>query len=65
MNNLSGSFLVGYDFSNADTGVLVIGINDKRENVKVINTFSGKDAKELFDRLTTDTLKKENKSGKT
>ena len=55
MNNLSGSFLVGYDFSNADTGVLVIGIKDNGANVKVINTFSGKDAKELFDRLTTDT----------
>ena len=62
MNNLSGSFIVGYDFSDADIGVLVVGTRVSEGHTRVINAFSGKDARAMFDMLTT---KPEEKHGNT
>ena len=59
MINLSGSIIVGYDFSESDNGVLIVGKQDKGK-VKVINAFEGREAKELLDRLITKKGKEKN-----
>ena len=50
MKELNGSLVVGYDFTDKDTGVLIIG---KQENgsVNVINAFQDKEASELLHKL--------------
>lgn len=50
-NLLSGSLIVGYDFSAKDKGVLIIGKKAKGEAVKVINAYEGKEAYDLFQKL--------------
>ena len=62
MNNLTGSFIIGYDFEDAETGVLVVGTRASEVRTAIINSFSGKDAGSLLDILTT---KQENKNGNT
>lgn len=52
MKNLSGSLIIGYDFSSSDKWVLIVGTQDRGE-VTIINAFQDEEAKELFDRLTT------------
>ena len=59
MNAISGSYIVGYDFGERDTGVLVVGKQVKGQ-VEVINAFSGEDARAMFEMLTTNNLKGEN-----
>ena len=50
MKELNGSLVVGYDFTDKDTGVLIIG---KQENgsVNVINAFQDKEAVDIFNKL--------------
>lgn len=55
----NGSLIVSWDFSHGkDEGILLVG---KQENQKVtiINAFQGKDATEIYEKLTT-VKKKEN-----
>ena len=52
-NNLTGSLIVGYDFSAGDKGVLIVGKKAKGEAVDVINAFEGKAAYDLFQKLIT------------
>lgn len=62
MAKINESLIIGVDFSeNRDTGVMVVGrqINGK---MNVINAFHGKDAEELYAKLTT-VLKKEKHDG--
>ncbi len=63
MNNLTGSFIIGYDFEDAETGVLFF-VRTRASEVRtaIINAFSGKDARSLLDILTT---KQEEKHGNT
>lgn len=62
MNNLTGSFIIGYDFEDAETGVLVVGTRASEGRTTIINAFSGKDARALLDILTT---KQEEQHGNT
>lgn len=49
----SGSLLIGFDFSkNGDTNVLIVG-KQKKGKVEIINAIQGKEAEELYTRLTT------------
>ena len=51
--NCSGCFLVGYDFTNdKDVSNMLIGQIDVKGNIKIINSFQGEEAKELFVKLT-------------
>ena len=50
----SGCFLVGYDFTNdKDESIILVGQIDIKGNIEVINGFKGKEAEELFAKLTT------------
>ena len=53
--NCSGCFLVSYDFTDGkDESIMLIGqIDVVKRNIKIINTFKGKEAEELFSKLTT------------
>lgn len=52
--NTSGSVIVSWDFSNGrDTGILLVGKKEKQKDVEVINAFQGKEAEELYFKLTT------------
>ena len=62
MNNLTGRFIIGYDFEDAETGVLVVGTRASEGRTAIINAFSGKDARAMFDMLTT---KREEQLGNT
>ena len=55
MNNLTGSFIIGYDFEDAETGVLVVGTRASEGRATIINAFSGKDARALLGIFTTKT----------
>ena len=52
-NNLTGSLIVGYDFSANDVGVLIVGRKTKGQATEVINAFQGKEAYDLFQKLIT------------
>lgn len=58
--HLSKTLLVGVDFSDEDTGVLIV-CEIEGVNTKVKNLFHGKEAKELYEKLIT-VQKKEEKS---
>ena len=50
----SGCFLVSYDFTDGkDRSNMLIGQIDIKGNIEIINTFQGKEAEELFAKLTT------------
>lgn len=51
--NKSGSVIVSWDFSHGnDKGVLIVGKQIKRR-VEIVNAFQGKDAVDLYLKLTT------------
>ena len=50
MKELNGSLVVGYDFTDKDTGVLIIG-NQENGKVTVINAFQDKEAVDIFNKL--------------
>lgn len=53
MSNV-GSVLVSWDFSHGkDVGILLVGKKLPGQSVKVINAFQGKEAEELYLKLTT------------
>ena len=50
----SGCFLVSFDFTNGkDKSIMLVGQKDIKGNIVVINDFQGKEAEELFVKLTT------------
>lgn len=50
----SGAVIVSWDFSNGkDVGVLLVGKKDPGKPIEIINAFQGKEAEELYQRLTT------------
>lgn len=59
MTNLSDTLLVSIDFHDPDTGVLIVGRKTPKQALKIVNAFQGKEALELYKKLTT---VKENKN---
>ena len=57
--NLSDTLLVSIDFYDSDTGVLIVEKKTPKQAVKIVNAFQGKEALELYKKLTT---MKENKN---
>ncbi len=49
---LNGSLVIGYDFSKADSPLLVVGIQ-KDDKMDILNAIAGPDAKRLFNELIT------------
>ena len=47
----NGAVIVSWDFSHEDTGVLIVG-RQKNKEITVINAFQGKEARELYEKLT-------------
>lgn len=47
----SGAVIVSWDFSNRDTGVLIVG-KQKNGKIDIINAFQGDEAYELYQKLT-------------
>lgn len=47
------SLLIGYDFSEEDKGVLIVGRKAEGENIEVVNAFEGEEAWELYKKLIT------------
>lgn len=54
------TLLVSVDFSNEDTGVLIVGRKKENQAVEIVNAFAGADAHALYERLVT-AKKKEKK----
>lgn len=53
-----GSLIIGVDFSHGeDAGVLIVGRKNPNQTTTVINAFQGREAYDLYLKLTT---KKEN-----
>lgn len=51
--HLTTSVIVSFDFSDKeDHGVCIVGRQDRGE-MRIINAFQGKEAREIFDKLTT------------
>lgn len=48
----SDTLLVGFDHTHGDIAVLIIGRKDAGEKVNIINQFHGKEAEELYQKLT-------------
>jgi hypothetical protein len=59
MMNLSDALLVSISFNGPDTGVLIVGRKAPKQALKIVNAFQGKEALELYKKLTT---VKENKN---
>lgn len=54
MANTHGALIVSWDFSHAyDKHVLLVGCKAPGKDVEVINAFQGKDAHDIYDKLTT------------
>lgn len=64
-NNISGSFIIAYDFKEGDIGVLIVGTKTKGQDVKIINAFRGAEARELYEKLKEPANKEEAKSNGT
>ena len=48
------SLLIGFDFSKGkDVGVLIVGRKQMNQSIEIINAFRGKEAEELYKKLTT------------
>ena len=51
---LSGSLIIGYDFTNGiDNSVLIVGEKKPNRPIDIVNAFEGKEAEELYKRLIT------------
>lgn len=50
----SGSVIVSWDFSKGkDVGVLLVGKQSPGRHVEIINAFQGKEAEDIYKKLTT------------
>ena len=57
------TILVGWDYSKGnDTSVLIVGRKRPNQSVEIINAFKGKEAEELYLKLTTVKEKKDEQS---
>ena len=46
------TLLVGFDISEKDECVLIVGKKDPKKPMKIINAFRGEEAKDLYKKLT-------------
>lgn len=53
MENTHGAFIVSWDFTDKDTGVLVVGKQIKAGDVEIVNAFQGSDAYAIYEILST------------
>ena len=54
------SLIIGFDFSHGeDVGVLIVGRKKISQSIEIINAFQGKEAEEIYKKLTTVTSKKQ------
>ena len=53
MDNITDSIIIGYDQSESDNTVLIVGRKRLNQSVDIINAFQGEEAKELYERLIT------------
>ena len=51
MANYFGSYIVSWDFSDEDTGVLIVG-HQENGNVTVVNAFQGEEAYDIYKKLS-------------
>ena len=50
----TSSLIIGYDHTHGeDKAVLIVGEKKKGQNVDIINAFAGKEANDLWAKLTT------------
>lgn len=47
------SLLIGFDNSQRDNPLLIVGRKNKGQKIDIINAFSGEEAKELYQKLIT------------
>ena len=52
MKHLTDAVICSIDFE-ADHGVLIVGRQNKKGGIDIINAFQGKEAMELYEKLTT------------
>lgn len=53
MENITTSLLIGFDKSNDDKAVLIVGRKKKGQAVEIINAFEGEAAIDIYNMLTT------------
>ena len=52
-NNTHGAYIVSWDFTHGeDVGVLIVG-EQKNNRVEIINAFQGKEARDIYNKLST------------
>ena len=47
----SGSYIVAWDFSKEDTGVLIVG-SQKNNKMTIVNAFQGEEARDIYEKLS-------------
>jgi hypothetical protein len=48
------NLIIGFDFSQGkDVGVLIVGRKRLNQTVEIVNAFQGKEAEDIYKRLTT------------
>lgn len=52
MDKTNGAYIVSWDFSKEDTGVLIVGQQTKG-TMKIINAFQGDEAYDIYKKLST------------
>lgn len=52
MSNTNGSYIVSWDFTNEDTGVLIVGSRQDGK-VTIVNAFQGEEAYDIYKKLST------------
>lgn len=53
--NKTDSLLIGFNFDyHKGTGILIVGKKEHDKDVSIINVFQGKEATELYKKLTTE-----------
>ena len=50
---ITDCILVSVDFTKEDTGVLIVGRKNTRQNPDIINAFQGQEAWDLYQKLIT------------
>lgn len=54
MENTHGAFIVSWDFSHGqDKDILLVGRKTPKHDVEVINAFQGKEARDIYEKLST------------
>ena len=51
MSNSFGSYIVSWDFSDEDVGVLIVG-HQENGNVDIVNAFQGEEAYNIYKMLS-------------